>query len=85
MLSGDWSSVVFSYDIKSFQTAQLEAITIDVVHNLFTILKYYIGATIVELIGMVWFITKGTFSSDHVKTMQSVLKGKSSIQNEKAK
>lgn len=82
--------IFFNYIIyltitKSFQTAQLEAINVDVIDNLFTILKYYIGATIVELIGMVWFITKGTFSSDHVKTMQSVLKGKTSMQNEETK
>ena len=70
---------------KSFQTAQLEAINTDVIDNLFTILKYYIGATIVELIGMIWFITKGTFSSDHVKTMQSVLAGKTSKQNEETR
>lgn len=82
--------VFFNYIIyltitKSFQTAQLEALNTDVINNLFTILKYYIGATIVELIGMIWFITKGTFSSDHVKTMLSVLKGKSPIQNEETK
>lgn len=82
--------IFFNYIIyftitKSFHTAQLEAINIDVVNNLFTILKYYIGATIVELIGMIWFITKGTFSSDHVKIMESVLKDKSSIQNRETK
>ena len=43
---------------QSFQTAQLETISnLDVIDNLFEILKYYIGATVVELIGMVLFIT----------------------------
>lgn len=43
---------------QSFQTAQLETISnLEVIDNLFEILKYYIGATVVELIGMVLFIT----------------------------
>ena len=43
---------------QSFQTAQLETISnLDVIDNFFEILKYYIGATVVELIGMVLFIT----------------------------
>lgn len=41
-----------------------------VVLQFFDILKYYIGATVVELIGMIWFITRGTFSSDHIKMME---------------
>lgn len=74
--------IFFNYMIymtvsQSFLVSQLETINIDVVNNLFDILKYYIGATVVELIGMILFITKGTFSSDHVKTMELILKGKS--------
>ena len=39
----------------------------------FDILKYYIGATVVELIGMIWFVTKGTFSSDHIKSIDHMV------------
>lgn len=80
--------IFFNYVIyltltQSFQTAQLETISnLDVINNLFEILKYYIGATVVELIGMVLFITKGTFSSDHVKTMELMLNGKSAQESE---
>ena len=82
--------VFFNYIIyftitASFQSAQLETLNADVINNLFTILKYFIGATIVELIGMLWFITKGTYSSDHIKTMLSVLKNKVKIQHKKVK
>ena len=48
--------------------------------QLFEVMKYYIGATIVELIGMVWFITKGTFSTNHVKTMELMLRDEVSKQ-----
>lgn len=42
---------------QSFQTAQLETISnLDVIDNFFEILKYYIGATVVELIGMLPFV-----------------------------
>ena len=39
----------------------------------FDILKYYIGATVVELIGILAFIIKGTFTSDHTKLMEILL------------
>lgn len=39
----------------------------------FDILKYYIGATLVELIGILTFIIKGTFTSDHTKLMETLL------------
>ena len=46
----------------------------DLLTNLFDILKFYIGATVVELIGMIATVTAGTFSSSHVKTMNMLLK-----------
>lgn len=42
--------------------------------SFFEIFKYYIGVTVVEFIAMIWFITKGTFSSDHMKSMEMILK-----------
>lgn len=36
-------------------------------------LKYYIGAVVVELVGMLFFIAKSTFSSNYSKIMQNVL------------
>lgn len=77
--------VIHTTVTKSFQTAQLESISnIEVINNFFDILKYYIGATVVELIGMILFITKGTFSSDHVKTMELLLKNNLTKQNKQA-
>lgn len=43
--------------------------------SFFEVFKYYIGVTVVEFIAMIWFITKGTFSSDHTKSMEMILKG----------
>ena len=46
----------------------------EAVINLFLeILKYYIGATVLELVGMIWFVTKATFSSDHIKSIDSIV------------
>lgn len=45
---------------------------IEIQLKLFDILKYYIGATVVELIGMLTFITTATFSSNHFKTMKLI-------------
>ena len=39
---------------------------------MFDILKYYMGATVVELIGMVVYIVSVTFSKDHMKIMKLV-------------
>lgn len=52
--------------------------TLDVISLFFDIFKYYIGATVAELIGMLYFITKGTFSSDHVKIMELLFGDKKS-------
>lgn len=49
----------------------------EVILPFFEILKYYIGATVVELIGMILFITRDTFSSNHFKMMQMMLKDES--------
>lgn len=57
--------VIGSIVIHSFQTKDSTIIL-----QLFEILKYYIGATVVELIGMIWFITRDTFSSNHTKMME---------------
>jgi hypothetical protein len=68
---------------ESLLLVKSEIINSDITNNLFTILKYYIGATIVELIGMVWFVTKATFSPDHVKTLELILNEKPSVRNVK--
>lgn len=41
--------------------------------GLFDFLKYYVGAVVVELIGMLFFIVRGVFSFDYKKIMESVL------------
>ena len=51
--------------------------------QVFDILKYYIGATVVELIGMLIFITKGTFSDNHAKIMKDLLKSDTSEKDKK--
>ena len=48
---------------------------IEVIFSFFEICKYYIGAVIVELIGMLAFIMKGTFSSKHIDMMKLVVEG----------
>ena len=44
-----------------------------IVLQYFEILKYYIGATVAELLAMIWFVTKGTFSSEHIKMLSQLL------------
>lgn len=44
-----------------------------ILQSLFDFLKYYVGAVLVELIGMLIFIVKGVFSSNYNKIMESVL------------
>ena len=39
----------------------------------FDVLKYYIGATVAELIGAFIFIIKATFTSDHIKMVEKIL------------
>ncbi len=43
---------------------------------LFDLLKYYIGATIVELISLIFFIAKATYSSDHVRMMEKLIEAR---------
>lgn len=54
----------------------------NVIIHLIELLKYYIGATVVELITMLAYITTGTFSTNHVKTMDKLLEN---ISEEKTK
>lgn len=44
-----------------------------ILQNLFDFLKYYVGAVVIELIGMLIFIVKGVFSTNYNKIMESVL------------
>lgn len=44
-----------------------------VLPNLFDFLKYYIGAVFVELVGMLWYITKVTFNSGYTKIVEGIL------------
>ena len=44
-----------------------------ILDGLFDFLKYYVGAVVVELIGMLFFIVRGVFSFDYKKIMESVL------------
>lgn len=53
----------------------------DLLTDLYDILKFYIGATVVELIGMIATVTAGTFSSSHVKTMNMLLKSSKDKKN----
>lgn len=64
-----FNAIVAAVVYLSFISDQQETI-----NNLFEILKYYIGATVAELIGMVLFIVTGTFSSSHVETMKILLR-----------
>ena len=41
--------------------------------QVFDLLKLYISGTAIELIGMLWFVTRYTFSGDHSKLMQYLL------------
>ena len=61
----------------SFQNSETDVIT-----QLFDILKYYIGATVVELISMLAYITSGTFSTNHVKTMELLLKNGTELEHQ---
>lgn len=50
---------------------------INVLGDLLNFLKYYVGAVVVELIGMLFFIVRGIFSSNYNKVIESVLKPES--------
>lgn len=52
----------------SFNHAEQETI-----NGLFSLLRYYISATAVELVGMVAFIAKATFSTEYVKPMRDLI------------
>ena len=65
-----FNGVIAGVVYLSFKSGEQETI-----NNIFDILKYYIGATVVELIGMIVYITSGTFSSSHVDTMKMLIQG----------
>ena len=65
--------------LQKWTTDVSQFTTID---NLFSIVKYYIGATVVELMGMIAFIAKGTFSSDHIKVMKFLFTEKEESEQE---
>lgn len=65
--------VVFNIVIAFTGWFTLKNGNVTVAEMYFDILKYYIGATVAELIGMIWFVTKGTFSSDHIKTIDHMV------------
>ena len=48
-------------------------IDLDVISKVLDFLIYYIGAVLVELIGMIWFITKSTFSSSSKEIIKGFL------------
>lgn len=48
-------------------------IKLDVISKVMDFLIYYIGAVLVELIGMIWFITKSTFSSSSKEIIKGLL------------
>ena len=59
-------NLIICYVVRqSFQTEIL-----DIINNMFDILKYYIGATVVELIGMIVFVVSSTFSTSHFEAMK---------------
>lgn len=61
-------NVILTYiAIASFENGQKETLS-----YMFEMLKYYIGATVVELIAMLAYITSVTFSRDHMKIMKSI-------------
>lgn len=62
--------IAFNVIIAMIACAAFKTKNSEIILQLFEILKYYIGATVVELIGMVWFITRDTFSSNHSKMMK---------------
>ena len=69
--------VAFNFIIVMIACLAFKSENSEVILRLFEILKYYIGATVVELIGMVWFITRDTFSSNHIKMMKLIFGKKS--------
>lgn len=75
--------IAFNFIIAMIACAAFKTKYSEVILQLFEILKYYIGATVVELIGMVWFITRDTFSSNHIKMMKLMFSDKSSDETEK--
>lgn len=45
----------------------------DIISHLLELLKWYIAATVAELIGMIAFVVRGTFSNNHIKTLKLFL------------
>lgn len=75
--------IAFNLIIAMIACAAFKTKNSEIILQLFEILKYYIGATVVELIGMVWFITRDTFSSNHIKMMKLMFSDKSDGEAEK--
>ncbi len=49
--------------------------------HLFDFLKYYVGAVLVEFVGMIFFITKNVFSSSNTKIIEKMLDTNSKEKN----
>ena len=75
--------IAFNVIIAMIACAAFKTENSEIILQLFEILKYYIGATVVELIGMVWFITRDTFSSNHIKMMKLMFTDNSHEEAEK--
>lgn len=76
--------IAFNAIIAMIAFAAFKTENSEIVLHLFEILKYYIGATVVELIGLVWFITRDTFSSNHIKMMKLMFGDKLGEEDDKA-
>ena len=48
-----------------------EKLDAQIITSILDFCKYYIGAVFLELIGMIWFITRSTFTS----TSKDIIKG----------
>lgn len=46
---------------------------LDIIAQVIDLVRYYIGATVVELIAMLLYIVTGTFATHHIKTMDALL------------
>ena len=57
----------------------------EVLYQLFEILKWYIGATVVEFIGIIAFIVRATFSNDHMKVLYLILQGEEKTKKQSSK
>lgn len=62
-----WQLAIFNFIILGVVIVSLYLGGADVISGLFDFLKYYLGATLVELLGMLYFITKKTFSPNSIE------------------